>query len=315
MKKNNPEITAALIIIFFIISIRNSSNAEKPAIDDVNKSKTTVKIANKSTNNIIAVDVYTARGANKNEKPGNKPPAIVFFHGFMQKAGDNSGWGKILADKGFTVFMPSLKSALFKSNIDERLSDALRVIEFARNYKTSGNGNEAMTADTGIALMGYSSGGLVALRASSFAGIKTVIGLDAVLSSGPPWSRKISIPQNEAERITVPVLLIEAPPQSCNSHRDDGFTVYNAISSVVKARLLLYEGSHCDFTNTGLLCGTACGYADENRKKAVVDTAVAWLSYFLKEDGSLFEKNFRPGPGKKTAGERLLVIDMKPPVR
>lgn len=89
--------------------------------------------------------------------------------------------------------MPSLKSTLFKSNIDERLSDAISVIEFARNYEPAGNGTEAITDKGGIAVMGYSpgdwwrSGRLQCMKKFSAAVRKKTVGeLLNVIEKKPP---------------------------------------------------------------------------------------------------------------------------------
>ena len=215
-------------------------------------------------------------------------PAIAYAHGFSffglsDGAGDNSGNGKHLASWGYIVAMPALPD-----DAETRVEKIIQVLNLVAdaNEDTSSFLYEQVDLER-FAVVGHSLGGATALAvAARDTRIKAVVALDPVYHARtiiggeyPVWD-----PAVEGPTITVPVSILGAPADACNSQADfEG--IYPFVGSTHKASFVLVDASHCVFADPGnsgcdLLCG---GDTSLELTQLNQNYITAWLNYYLRE--------------------------------
>jgi dienelactone hydrolase len=148
-----------------------------------------------------------------------------------------------------------------------------------------------------LATVGFSVGGATALSvASRDQRVKAVVALDPVYHTGGPGQPENPIWDllDEGPKIVVPTLILGAPPSMCNSDADY-LEIYPVVGAMDKARLLITDASHCDFTDPGnLFCGLICGRKDPALTQFSQNCMTAWFNYYLHNNIDSFDCLFGP---------------------
>jgi dienelactone hydrolase len=213
-------------------------------------------------------------------------PAVAFAHGFSMfglsnGAAENAGNGEHLARWGYVVAIPRLPD-----DAEERITDTLDVLSYLETETGTPGSFLYQKVDTNrLATAGHSFGGATALAAAARdARVKAVVALDPVYhQGGPTGGDPFWDPETEAPNITVPTVILGAPPSNCNSDADY-VDIYPWVGVTHKASYLIVGASHCDFTDPGhFLCYLFCGggQADPVKTQLSQKYMVAWFNYYL----------------------------------
>lgn len=187
------------------------------------------------------------------------------------------------------MVVPQLHFALFSPNTEERVAGVVALLGWLKEGGLAQRepGRGPLGAAGPIVLVGHSAGGLTAFLAASRGPVAALVGWDAVFSAGRPGTRSLAVSPEELRRIRIPVLLLEAPAQSCNNERDQGFDAGAALQLPPDRHLRLGGASHCDFMDPGAgacLCGILCGVpADAERRHNMLRLTADWLESLILE--------------------------------
>lgn len=270
------------IALFTTIFIQQHSRTEPP--DQAGPCQIAVEAV---TQDGMAIDIYYPQGGCMSALDAPYP-AIAYAHGFSffglsDGAGDNSGNGKHLASWGYVVAVPALPD-----DAELRIENIIQVLDLlaAANEDTSSFLYKQVDLER-FAVAGHSLGGATALAVTARdARIKAVVALDPVYHARtilggeyPVWN-----PADEGPTITVPVSILGAPADACNSQADFE-EIYPFVGSTHKASFVLVNSSHCVFADPGnsgcdLLCGGDTGAKLTQLSQKYM---TAWLNYYLHE--------------------------------
>lgn len=209
----------------------------------------------------VTLDVYPAAGPLRG--------AAILSHGFTRSRRTLAGHAQALADAGVLALTPDLPCT-FDFRCNARALAAL--VASLRAGGTFGAPVER------VMLVGFSAGGLSSLLAADTPGVVGFVGLD-------PFDRTLSGESGRAGlaaagRLRTEVLLLRAPPSSCNA--DSVAAPWaTALPSLWRDELIA-GASHCDFESpTDWVCRLACGGTDPARQQQVrqglLDAAARWL--------------------------------------
>lgn len=199
---------------------------------------------------------------------------LVLLHGFMSRKEHHALAAAYLASKGTYVIVPALSYGLLSSNHEERAVALRHFISRLRAGEITG------FRPSHVFLAGHSAGGLTALLAAD--DVEGIVLLDAVIFAGRPGNRE-RITNEVLSRIRVPVLSIEAPPDSCNYEANQGLNLAVLLSSAPVRRVRIPEASHCDFMDSHAGCRFVCGEGSESARA----TALSLLASFIEEHSRL----------------------------
>ncbi len=253
----------------------------------------TVTITNPNTGSQLATAIYYPSSGTSVDPSGAPYATLVFAPGFLASlVGTTStypGNGRHLASWGYIVAIPSFPS----EDVEVRASD----VQYLFSYLEAENANPGSRffrqMDTSrLGMAGHSLGGvstmMVAARDSR---IKAGVALDPAYR--PPFVGSGWDPNKDALHITVPLAVIGAPTQTCNA---DGVynDIYPLVGSYHKAKLVIANGSHCDFMDTDnslaragcyLVCG---GSFSQDRLRLVERYTAAWFNYYLRGEAEYY---------------------------
>jgi len=243
----------------------------------------TIVTTNPDTGNQIQTVLYYPANGDEVDPAGAPYAALVFAHGFMATTSSYPGDGEHLASWGYIVAMPNFPN----ENTAVRASDAQHVLDYLEAENTEPSSLFYGKIDAGrLGIAGHSLGGLTTVMVSARdTRIRAAVALDPV---NPPdfvameWDY-----ETEAPQITAPVLVIGAPAQYCNSFANYN-DMYPLIGSEHKAKIVLTNGSHCDFMLTDnqafyTACYWMCGGSyNANRVRLPVGYMTAWFNYYLR---------------------------------
>lgn len=263
-----------------------------------------IDLKNPATGHGISADLYLPAA------DGGRFPLVFILHGFMHNKEGHREHARHLASWGFVVVVPDLTYGLVRQNNDERVNDLIFLYERIV-AEQSRPGEPLSRADTTrLGLVGHSAGGLTALSMAARRAVQAVVGLDAVLTAGPPGALKLALDPISAATVDSPVLLMEAPPQSCNNQRDRGLSVFSALLSSRKLRLEVKGASHCDFTDSSRACNVFCRIEGDAGRRAIVRRyTVAWLRLHLAEDSAMARYVEGEDSARLAAEGRVTILD------
>lgn len=197
----------------------------------------------------VTVDVHEPAGAVRG--------AAVLSHGFTRSRTTLAGHAQALATDGvlaLTVDLPYTfdfeRNALALGDLVTRL----------RRTETFG------AAVDRVILVGFSAGGLSSLLAARTDGVVGYVGLD-------PFDRLHrdrvgALGLDAATQVPVPVLLLRAPPSSCNAQ--SVAAPWGRALPRLELDEVIDASSHCDFESpTDRVCQWACGAVDPQRQRHI----------------------------------------------
>jgi PKD repeat protein/predicted dienelactone hydrolase len=278
--------TISLALVFLLTMMRFLAQAQalpNPGLPgSYEVASVTVTTSNPETGSDLETDIYYPSGDGTTVDPSEAPYAtLVFARGFMAFPTSYSGWGEHLASWGYIVAFPDFPS----EDREVRVSDIQHLLSFleAENVNSDSPLFQSIDVDR-FGQAGHSAGGLSSMIvAARDERTKAVVALDPAGNPTEGWDYEA-----EAPDITVPIAVIGAPPQLCNS---DG--AYNDwfphVGAAHKALYVIANGSHCDFMDTDeelqvQLCSLLCGPFSQERLELAKRYATAWFNYYLHYD-------------------------------
>ncbi len=209
----------------------------------------------------VTVDVH--------EPAGPVRGAALLSHGFTRSRTTLAGHARALARDGvlaLTVDLPYTfdfeRNALALEDLVDRL----------RRTPTFGARVDQ------VILIGFSAGGLSSLLAARTDGVAGYVGLDPF--DRLHRDRAGALGRDAAPQVRVPVLLLRAPPSSCNAQ--SVAAPWATALPEIDSDHVIEGASHCDFESpTDRICQWACGAADPQRQRLIEqrlrEAARRWL--------------------------------------
>jgi dienelactone hydrolase len=227
--------------------------------------------------------------------PGAAPyPTLVFAAGFLSASINYTGNGEHLASWGYIVAVPHFLLEM----ADVRASDVRCALTYLEAENARPGSRFYHKIDTHrFGLAGHSLGGVATMMAAAEDGrVKAAVALDPATgpsSTGYAWDYAPQV-----SRITAPLVVIGAPIDTsrlfaCNAN-PNYHNVYPLVGSQHKAKVVLADGSHCDFMDTDdslarMGCYFVCGGDfDSARVQLVERYTTAWFNYYLKAEPDHF---------------------------
>lgn len=262
--------------------------------------------------NSMETDIYYPSVLN------SSTPVVILLHGFQHNKEGQSGNAEHLSSWGFITVVPNLKYNLLEPNPEEREMDVKGILDYIQEQNSDPSSVFSQAELEKIGIAGHSAGGLTAVMLTAHdLRIKSLVGLDAVLSGGMPGSDLSWDPRQEGHLISVPSAFLLAPPQTCNNDHDGGILAYDYVSSESKAKYTLVDGNHCDFMNAdefpNSLCYSLCGGSyDEGRLRLGRKYLTAWFGYFLREIND-FQPYLFGQYAQEDEDQGLIILEFKTP--
>ena len=242
----------------------------------------TISTTNPATGSEIVADIHLPTDATASVGAGGPMPVLVFVPGTSTPRSAYSGNAQNLATWGFLVALPGMP----KNDVEVRASDIKHLLDHLEVLNRDRDSGFFRTMDLGrVGITGHSLGGVAPLMiaARGEPSVLAAIALDPVNPDGNDWDYV-----SEGRLIDAPVVLIGAPPHTCNwfaRYRE----MYPELGADHKAMILIQDGGHCDFLDPGVplaasVCGLICGGYSEGRLALVERYAAAWFSYYVRLD-------------------------------
>jgi dienelactone hydrolase len=215
----------------------------------------------KLTGKEVAVDFYLPEGLRD-------APTVVVAHGFSRSRLNMAGWGELLASNGFIVAIPDLPAWADHDRNGRAISELIELI----------NSRALITepAPAGVALMGFSMGGLSTLLAAATNGqARCWVGLDPV-DAGQKGAAA-------ASGLRIPCAVLQAEAGSCNANGNARQIVAGLTAPLFALRVR--DATHADLEDpTDWLAELACGKADPRRHAIFERYALAVLKTVFFQD-------------------------------
>ncbi len=283
---------ALVILAAFSVRAQTASDPGQPG--PYTAAVITVTLANPSTSSSLTTNIYypsVGAGVDPRAAPY---AALVFAHGWNATPSSYTGVGRHLATWGYIVAIPAFPD----DNLEVRASDA----RYLLSYLISESGRPASRFyqkidATRLGIVGHSLGGATTMMvAARDARVKAAVGLDPV---APPsllglgtWDY-----QTEAPSIRMPLGVLGAPSQTCNSSANYN-TTFSPVGSTHKALYVVANASHCDFTDSDnsletTMCGLFCGIQPSRDRQTLVERyTTAWFNYYLRAEPEYYSYLF-----------------------
>jgi dienelactone hydrolase len=214
----------------------------------------------------VPVDFYLPKGVQS-------APVVVMAHGFTRSRLNLAGWGAMLARNGFIVAIPDMPTLTKREQNSRAISELVDLL-------SKGEALSAPKAEGGVALIGYSMGGLSALMAASGnPNVRCWIGLDPVNAG-----RKGNV---AAASLTIPCAVLRAEPAAWNM-RGNARQLTRQLSGPY-VTLRVKDAHHSDPEDpTDSVAEALCGKSDPARHQTFERYALATLrSVFFGDQASL----------------------------
>ncbi|MCX6923597.1 MAG: alpha/beta fold hydrolase [Verrucomicrobia bacterium] len=203
--------------------------------------------------------------------PSASDPAgvVIIAHGFTRNRKTMAGWGSMLAREGFLAVVPNLPSWADHARNGRALAELLAEVRTGKlipQPQPSG----------GVALVGFSAGGLsTLLAAAGNTNVSCWIGLDPVAMG--PWATRA------AESLHIPCFVLRAEPAPWNAN-GSARRIFAALPGPAFS-LAVKNATHVDAENpTSRAAEWACGRSDPARRDAFGRYLLASLRASLLRD-------------------------------
>lgn len=226
----------------------------------------------------VALDVYPAAGRLRG--------AAILSHGFTRSRRTLAGHAQALAEAGVVALTPDLPCT-FDFRCNARALAALVGV-----LRAGGPFGEPVER---VVLVGFSAGGLSSLLAADTPGVVGYVGLD-------PFDRTFADEEEPlglaaARRLRTEVLLLRAPPSSCNANA--AAEPWSTVLPALWRDERVADATHCDFESpTDWMCRLACGDTEPARqarvREGLMDAVRHWLPWGRRD---------RPAAGAGRADE------------
>lgn len=241
-----------------------------------------ITTTNPSTGSELVTDIHYPSSGGGVDPSGAPYATLVFAHGFMASPSGYTGHGEHLASWGYIVALPDFPD----DDVEVRASDVQHLFSYLEAENANGASPFFQTIDTArLGMAGHSLGGMSTLMVTARDARVNMAGVPLDPAGGMlgNWDY-----ETEAPSITVPSVVIGAPPQLCNSSGEYN-DWYPHIGATHKAKFVITDGSHCDFMSTDdegqtNVCGLLCGEYSPERSEIAQHYMTAWFNYYLSLD-------------------------------